>query len=120
MAPVAIPAKVTAMPIVPVMAGKAGSIQFFPFREGLCVTGLAAKAFVPAFQWILGLLFVIEKPELPSVRGVALAALLTKRPFVDVVHLVAGEAAHLGVLVCGRQMTLLAGQGAVLPDQRKP
>lgn len=68
----------------------------------------------------IGLCAVIEPPAGPTVRVVTLLARRSQPPEMDIVPVVAADAADLGVLESRRGVALLACRHRVKAQQRKP
>jgi hypothetical protein len=104
--------------VVLLVAGKTGRIQFYLVR-GLSMTPRAGKLGVRSCQGKTGLLAVIELPDVPPVRGVAVIAGLAQGPLVYVIAAVALDAGVASVLVLLRPVTLFAWHGNVQAEKRK-
>ena len=64
-------------------------------------------------EFELGVLVVIELPELPAVGVMAHGAAGAETSLVFVIRFVTADAVALGLLVDGRQMAVLAGHGGM-------
>lgn len=63
---------------------------------------------------------MIERPEIPPVRVVAVMAFPTKCFVVNVLFFMASETADFSILVGGTEVTFFASNGAVLTYQGEP
>ena len=77
----------------------------------------AAQTFVAAVKRKTGLLSVVEIPDRPAVRVVALVAGFAKHRFVSVVITMAADAIPWRVPECGRDMAFFAGGCGVETQQ---
>ena len=83
------------------------------------MTGLAGQALVFAFKFIFGLCIVIEYPQGPVIRVVAILAGLTHGSLMNIVFAVAGHAFEHRILIGGRQVAFFTGSRGMQTDQRK-
>ena len=77
----------------------------------------AAQILMAAVERKTGLLSVVEIPDRPAVRVVALVAGFAEHRFVRVVITMAADAIPWCVLECGRDMAFLAGGCGVETEQ---
>jgi len=88
--------------------------------EQRSVTRVAYEVRMRPAEGELGSCIVIETPERPTVRVVALLAGGSQPLEVDILSLVAADAADLGVLVFRRDVALLASRHRVKTEQWEP
>ena len=84
--------------------------------RGLAMALRALQLLMRAVQHEAGSALVIEGPDVPAVRRMAVLALLAQASLVLVGRLVAAVAARSGARIRRREMTLLAWHGDVLTD----
>lgn len=89
------------------------------FGRWLAVALRALKPFVRAAQREAGGALVIEGPDVPAVRRMAIVALLTEASVMLVRGFVAAVAVCGGTCVRRRKVALLTRHGDVLTDQRE-
>ena len=90
------------MRVVAAVAGDTGlrhRADVLARRRGERVAGLACNTAMPAFEFVVGALLVVEVPQLPVARVVAPFAALAEAEFVLVVLLVARNARLLQLVV---------------------
>lgn len=108
-----------AVNIIPSMAAVAVIRRLFVLSQISPVAGVAEDFIVSAFQGEIGLGIVIEGPQQPGIRIVAIAAVFTHPAFVDIFRTVAGETGDIGLLILRVQMTGFTGCDAMNADQGK-
>ncbi len=108
----------TEVNVVLLVTRQTGRVQL-DLAGGLLVTAGAGEFCVRPVQRESGFLPVVEFPDAPAVRGVALRAFLTQIALVNVVAAVAVDAAAAYVPILARRMTLLARHRDVQAHERE-
>lgn len=117
MAPLALPPKSAPVDVVLLVAFEASLGKADLSFDRSPVTRPARQSRVGAFKNEFGPGIVVESPQGPAVRIMALLALGTQAPPVRIVRLVAAHALARAVFVGGCQVTRLACGGGVKTDQ---
>lgn len=112
-------AKLSAMAIVHPVTGVTAARRAFDFFDLLCVAGVAVYLVVGAFQLEFALRIVIEAPDIPAVRVMALGAGLAQTLAVHVIFFVALVTGAFNRPVVGVRVTFLTGGDGVQPNQGK-
>jgi hypothetical protein len=119
MASSAIIAKLATVHIVPLMALNAGPRQLRAICHRARMATLTPQTVVAPSQAEPGLTVMIEYPEGPSVRIVAIRTIWAQSPLVTIVLAVTIDTGTHCNLKSPVEMTLFAGNDLVLPDQRE-
>lgn len=117
MAALALASVLTEVNVVLLMAGQAGLIEFHLVRR-LLVAALTGQLAVGSAECEAGLLAMIEFPQPPTIRRVALRAVRPEAAVMHVIGLVALVAAAADVPISACAVALLAGHGYVQAHQR--
>ena len=117
MAPLAALAKASAMHVVAQMTGIARRGHGDILTHRFAVAGFASKALVAVFEDKVRLLVVVEPPERPAVRVMAVAAFRSELALVPVGLLVTADAVERCPLVGGGKVALLALDDSVQTDE---
>lgn len=112
-------AEAAGMNVIAVMTRVAFLGKFEVLFHACGVAVMAVQFCVLANQFEFRLRVVVEDPEFPAIRVVAVCASGAQFSLVFVVGLVAGMAVRLCVLEVSRQMAFLAGRYRMDPDERE-
>ena len=116
MAALTLPAVLSQMNVVLLMAGQTGRIEL-DLVGGLLVTPRAGELFVGAVEGKSRFLAMVEVPLAPAVGRVALVTALAQGALVDVHLLMTRKAVLMRILISPGRMALAAGDDDVLPEE---
>lgn len=120
MAAFATRAKPASMHVFRTVTTVAAGGQLDLLGNGNLVTGLAGQTGVRAVQFVIGLGVMVESPQGPVIRVVALGAGCSQGLLVNIIGLMTDRAFQRRTFEGRGEMTLLAWRDGMLADQRKP
>lgn len=118
MTALALPAEASLVHVVAIVALRAGQARWLGFARA--VAARTGEAPVRARQCKVRLPVVIETPEVPARRVVAGGTLTAECPFMHILlRMTVPACLACQIVESGRQVTLLAAERAMPPEQRK-